>query len=1656
MNLWSLCGGRAPFAASDAASEAVSKAVSSPIYGVIQRLGIVILFLLAIFGAGLTTLPAQADYPTNQTVYFDTAPVNLTVSSQWSGVQVATNVSLESVAKAGGNGKIYARQRIVLFPSLKSDAELMALNGAKRIARVFNNAGLPPIVESDDVLVRFQPGVSSVTAQQVALSVGATLGAPLGPQSPNAYHVFVNTNTSAITASNLLRQKAEVKWAYPNFIWPKKKRLMPNDPLFGQADHLNNTGQNGGLANADINAPEAWDLTIGSPQITVAVVDDGVDQDHEDFAGRIVSPRDVVDDDNDARPGIGDNHGTACAGLALASINNNLGSAGVAPNCRIMPIRLVTGFQTIADEAEAFMWAANNGADVISNSWGPQDNVLPTDPSQLLPVTTKDAIDFATTSGRGGKGCVVLFAAGNGNENMDTDGYASYPKVVAVGATDNRDGKASYSDFGTTLDIVAPGGDNTGLVTTDRMGAPGYVTGNYTPVNGFDRFIGTSAATPVAAGVVALMLSRDPSQTNSQVVTKMQNTADKVGGVVYDANGHNDDYGSGRVNAFAGLNSIIIGPTFSISGVITESDGTPVPGVTVSATSFGVVTTTDADGTYTLNNVPPGTTQVVPSNPNFTFTPPFRNVFIGGTDVTGVNFIAQAIPKVTLIDPPSNTTINTPTYLMRATTANDSVVQRVDFERTGDAVDYLRAQPTTIFDADAAGPSLVTSTLPVPTTGTAASVIVKVNINHPHVEDLVIALIAPDGRRFTVYPQTVPVFGSSLNLSVQINASGSPINGSWTLEVSDTFDNPFDLVGNGTLVSWGLTIKPWVLIASATRVDPTTGEWQATWPISQTPPGVYDVRAVAIAPGTVQQDVHFNIVIPQPNIILVRPANDETINAPIDLLAQGTSVGVIQRVDFQRRGKAPTFNNGSTGSPLNLFIPDLSTVTSELVVPGGGIAEDATLHLELNHQFIGDVKITLVAPDGTQIVVFDDPTLNEPNFVRDIPLPALIGKNFAGTYKLIIQDRSVPDTGTLVTWGLTFRLPWVTIGSDTTPDASGEYTLPFNPISIPGGIYDFRAVAVTARGEIEDINTNITVISPTKPTYTISGVVNKGGNPLSGVRITRTGGGLASAIATTDSAGKYTLPPAIDGTYTITPSLAGHSFTPLSRRVTLNGGDLANINFTAVAGYSISGTVTSNTGAPLANVTVKRNGAAQSGTVSAPISVTTDANGIYSFAGLPSATYTITPVLTNAQFTPISRTVTLNTSSVENVNFTGVTGFAIKGRITTVNGTPINNVRISRGGSTVTATTNLNGEYTLPAVPNGTFFVVPSRPGFTFTPASRSVTVRNADVLNVDFVANQGVTISGRVTNTNNQPLGGVRIERTGNGDPAVAVTNATGQFVFNSVPAGTYNIKPVAKNYAFTPAFQNVIVEFAPVTTTTFRGLLDSGFPKVSVTQPLPGRNYASLTQAKGTAADTGSGLLRVTGRLFRAARGTTPAAYWAGGNNWTPTYTSANEIVAAGTTSWSINFPPLQIGTYSFRAAATDKAGNTTASADIPFTIGAAGAIVRVIAPVSKTYTAFIRPPSTYGTTTSNGAPVVKNTVRLFRAASQFAPAGYWAGGNNWTTTYSPTQNEVLANGLYSWSLALPSLVPTNYTLRVTATDNKGTPGYSPEVNFTISNGS
>ncbi len=341
------------------------------------------------------------------------------------------------------------------------------------------------------------------------------------------------------------------------------ERKVPSDPLFKKQWHLENRGQTGGTHGADVGAPVAWARTMGSPEITIAIVDDGLDLAHEEFRGKgkVLPGYNFQDRNDDPSATPLNRHGTACAGLAAALANNKKGGSGVAPGCRLLPVRTPDEWGDEVGYADSVVWAADHGADVISCSWGPPDGYWSDD---ALPLAMSAALDRATGAGRHGKGTVIAWAAGNGNEPVDLDGFASDPRVISVAATDDRDRKASYSDFGAAISVCAPGGDTlsgrAGIVTTDLSGAAGYTRGNYTP-----DFGGTSAAAPIAAGVAALVLSANPDLTWSQVKGLLQETADKI-----DAEGHFTDargkthptryadgrslaYGFGRLNAGAAV-----------------------------------------------------------------------------------------------------------------------------------------------------------------------------------------------------------------------------------------------------------------------------------------------------------------------------------------------------------------------------------------------------------------------------------------------------------------------------------------------------------------------------------------------------------------------------------------------------------------------------------------------------------------------------------------------------------------------------------------------------------------------------------------------------------------------------------------------------------------------------------------------------------------------------------------------------------------------------------------------------------------------------------------------------------------------------------------------------------------------------------------------
>lgn len=484
----------------------------------------------------------------------------------------AVHADAPALAKAAPLGEAWDRHGVVIVRSARALQEVrrsISTSGHDLLVNpVFDYGAGQPRVVADEFIACFPPGVNRDAIDRINSAHGATILRSL-PVPANTF-VLRAEGTEELAALNLANKYVEqgiALFAQPNFIAKKRKRFFPDDPYFPHQWHLISVGQGGALPGQDMDAPAAWDVTRGDPGVIIAVIDDGVDLSHEDFqAGMFVPGYDFYDNDSDpsAVPSNGDYHGTAVTGVAAARGDNGTGVTGIAPACRVMPIRLVGGETSDEQDANAIHWAAAQGASIISNSWGPPDGnpfIGGDEVIYPLPDIVRAAIDYAADEGREGRGCVIIWAAGNGNEPVSYDGYAACGKVIAVGACDDHGLRPYYSDYGLELSVCASsdGGSSPGILTTDLMGGDGYnygsarygdTAGNYT-----NDFGGTSAAAPLAAGVAALLLSREPELTRGEVRERLQSTADRVDldHASYDLNGHSPLYGHGRVNACAAL-----------------------------------------------------------------------------------------------------------------------------------------------------------------------------------------------------------------------------------------------------------------------------------------------------------------------------------------------------------------------------------------------------------------------------------------------------------------------------------------------------------------------------------------------------------------------------------------------------------------------------------------------------------------------------------------------------------------------------------------------------------------------------------------------------------------------------------------------------------------------------------------------------------------------------------------------------------------------------------------------------------------------------------------------------------------------------------------------------------------------------------------------
>jgi thermitase len=372
--------------------------------------------------------------------------------------------------------------------------------------------------DTDTVIVKYASGVT--TAERLALFQSAGVTRTVGSVAGVGAKV-VRVSADPAVVSERLNRSALVDYAEPNFIL--RSTATPNDPLFGELYGFNNTGQTGGRADADIDAPEGWDAAglAGFPAtggVKIGIVDTGIDQTHPELSGKVVDCADGLGGMVVEGTCVDDSlHGTHVAGTIAAKANNATGVAGVASGASLAICRALRGGAGVgltSDVANCIAWTHARGAKVISMSLGGGAS-----------TTLQNAVAAAWENG-GPTGSVLVAAAGN-DGNSTVNYPAGYAQVISVAATDHNDAKASFSNTNADVEIAGPG---VNVLST----IPG---GQYFELSG------TSMATPHVSGVAGVLWQLFPGETANGIRSRLDAAVDDLGPA-----GRDQSFGFGRVN----------------------------------------------------------------------------------------------------------------------------------------------------------------------------------------------------------------------------------------------------------------------------------------------------------------------------------------------------------------------------------------------------------------------------------------------------------------------------------------------------------------------------------------------------------------------------------------------------------------------------------------------------------------------------------------------------------------------------------------------------------------------------------------------------------------------------------------------------------------------------------------------------------------------------------------------------------------------------------------------------------------------------------------------------------------------------------------------------------------------------------------------------
>jgi thermitase len=455
-----------------------------------------------------------------------------------------------------------------------------------------DNPAPVPDFSSQQILVKFKPDVSLPEVAEIHRQLGGQVKETILGIGVQVVTVPKGQEMAKVKAYS---SNARVAFAEPDFM--AEALGSPDDPGFG-----NQWGM------VKIQAPQAWDVTTGSPTINIAILDTGVDLDHPDLANKII--KDINFSDS---PTVDDvyGHGTHVAGIAAASTNNGIGVAGLGYTVTIMNVKVLddTGYGAYSWIASGIIWAVDNGAKIINMSLG----------GSFASSTLEAAINYAWS-----KGVVVVAAAGN-NGNSAPFYPAYYTNCIAVAGTDSLDRLASWSNYGDWVDVAAPG---VSIYSTLINNGYGYKSG-------------TSMASPHVAGLAALVFTtvsdtNGDGKLNDEVRSRIEATCDNIG---------ISGIGSGRIDAYEAVCGSTAPPvpplTGSITGTVVDAaDNSFIAGATVSCNGTSVVT--GSNGEFAITDLPQGTYAVTVSAAGYTAASRMVEVIAG--EISLANFALVKLP----------------------------------------------------------------------------------------------------------------------------------------------------------------------------------------------------------------------------------------------------------------------------------------------------------------------------------------------------------------------------------------------------------------------------------------------------------------------------------------------------------------------------------------------------------------------------------------------------------------------------------------------------------------------------------------------------------------------------------------------------------------------------------------------------------------------------------------------------------------------------------------------------------------------------------------------------------------------------------------------------------------------------------------------------